>query len=170
MIENSQHPAAPAPTSSGATAAAPARGGGHDDAVVDLDRLTALYAAHDAGRASLNQKQLPMFERTLRKTVAQHVLTRQLPMLVAELLEAAADDLTPATAAAAALTVSALETQPSHELRRCEAVEHCKAALDALGAAALGRLHADIDAAERSGSPRWGAPRPRAGSILSGSP
>ncbi|MDN5764565.1 MAG: HNH endonuclease [Humibacillus sp.] len=131
--------------------------------MVDLDRLSALYRARDAGRVSLNQKQLPLFERALRRQVAQHVLTRRLPMLVAELLEAAADDLAPVTSVDEAPTVSDLEAEASDELRRFEAVEHCKAALDAVAVESLGRLHADIDAAEtarfaalgRSTPPGW---------------
>lgn len=148
MIENTRQPASPTPIGSGATTAAPVRRAGHDDAVVDLDRLSALYEARDAGRMSLRQKQLPLFERALRQQVAQHVLTHQLPMLVAELIEAAADDLAPAAAADGAPTVSDLEAEASDELRRFEAVEHCKAALDAVAVVALGRLHADIEAAE----------------------
>ncbi len=39
MIETSQQPASPTQNSSRATTGAPVRTGGHDDAVVDLDRL-----------------------------------------------------------------------------------------------------------------------------------
>ncbi|MEO6997537.1 MAG: hypothetical protein ABI112_05590 [Terracoccus sp.] len=163
MVETSGQLASPAPGGSLAATAAPVRMVGHDDAVVDLDRLSALYRARHAGRVSFNQKRLPLFERALRRQVAQDVLTRQLPMLVAELLEAAADDLAPATTADGARTVSDLEAEASDELRRFEAVEHCKAALDAVAVESLGRLHADIDAAEterfaalgRSTPPGW---------------
>lgn len=163
MVEIPRQHASPTLAESPATTVAPAPRAGHEDAVVDLDRLSALYRARDASRVSLKQKQLPLFERALRRQVAQHVLTHQLPMLVAELIEAAADDLAPATATDGAPTVSDLEAEASDELRRFEAVEHCKAALDAVGVEALGRLHSDIDAAEtvrfaslgRSTPPGW---------------
>ena len=148
MLETVGQPASPTPGGARAVTAAPVPVVGHADAVVDLDRLIGLYRARDASRVSLNQRHLPPCERALRQQVAQHVLTHQLPMLVAELIEAAADDLAPATGADGARTVSALEADASDELRRFEAVEHCKAALDAVAVQALGRLHADIDAAE----------------------
>lgn len=117
----------------------------------------------------MQQKQLPMLERVLRQRVAQHVLTGQLPMLVAELIEAAADDLVPTPGVAgvdavpAEPTVTGLESVASDELRRFEAVEHYKPVLDAIGVESLARLHADIDAAEtlrfaalgRSTAPGW---------------
>ncbi|MEP7330899.1 MAG: HNH endonuclease signature motif containing protein [Terracoccus sp.] len=163
MVETSRQHASPVLVGSLSDTAAPVLMVGHDDAVVDLDRLSRLYQARDAGRVSLNQKRLPLFERALRRQVAQHVLTHRLPMLVAELLKAAADDLAPATAADGARTVSDLEAEANDELRRFEAAEHCKAALDAVAVESLGRLHADIDAAEtarfaalgRSTPPGW---------------
>lgn len=70
MVETSRQHASPVLVGSLSDTAAPVLMVGHDDAVVDLDRLSRLYQARDAGRVSLNQKRLPLFERALRRQVA----------------------------------------------------------------------------------------------------
>ena len=65
------------------------------EAVVDLDRLAGLFRSRAESRVPVRQRDLPPLERTLRKQVAESLLTHVMPALVSELLEAVADDLTP---------------------------------------------------------------------------
>src|SRR4051794_25476380 len=120
-----------------------------DDVVVDVDHLTGLYRSRAQGREPVRQRDLSKLERTLRKHVAESLLTHVIPALVSELLEAAADDLS-ATAPDEALSegLSQLEAQADGELRVIESVERFKAVLDAVGLEALARLRATIEASE----------------------
>ena len=119
---------------------------GHvSDAVVDVARLEELYAARLRARQPVRQRDLPLLERTMRRQVARRLLTHELPTLVAELVEAAADDLQPHAAHDA---LSETEAAADDDLRVIEAVEHCKAVLDAVALDAMARLEADIEASE----------------------
>src|SRR4051794_1823744 len=121
-----------------------------DDVVVDLDHLTGLYRSRAQGREPVRQRDLSKLERTLRKHVAESLLTHVMPALVSELLEAAADDLSATAAPDEALSegMSQLEAQADGELRVIESVERFKAVLDAVGLGALARLRATIEASE----------------------
>ena len=79
----------------------------------------------------------------MRTEVANHLLVQRMPRLVAELLDAAADDVS-------ADTATDIEKATNADLRVFEAVERCKAVLDAVGLEALARLQADIEASERA--------------------
>lgn len=127
------------------------------DAVLDLDRLSDVYRVRDAERVPVRQRDLPMLERAVRKQVAQYVLTHQLPALVAELLEAAADDLAPVGDVD---TVEGLEAEANVDLRVFEAAERCKAVLDAVGLEALARLQSDIEASEDARFTELGRAKP----------
>ena len=63
------------------------------DAVLDVQDLVDLYRCRDAARSPLTRRDLSLVERVVRTKVAQHVLARRVPLLVAELIEAAADDV-----------------------------------------------------------------------------
>ena len=66
----------------------------HDsDVVVDLEHLADLFRSRAASRVPVRQRDLPLLERTVRKQVAESLLTHVMPALVSELLEAVADDL-----------------------------------------------------------------------------
>lgn len=117
------------------------------DAVVDLARLDELYAARLRARRPVRQRDLPLLERTMRREVARRLLSHELPTLVAELVEAAADDLQPRTSGDA---LSELEAAADDELRVIETVEHCKAVLDAVALEALARLQAGVEASEQA--------------------
>src|SRR3954471_1187073 len=94
------------------------------------------------GREPVRQRELLILQRTVRKHVAESLLTHVMPALVSELLEAAADDLS-RTAPDEALSeaLSDLEAQAPAELRVIESVERCKAVLDAVGLEALARIY-----------------------------
>lgn len=113
------------------------------DAVLDVKDLVDLYRVRDAARVPVSQRDLTVAERVVRTGVAQHVLAQRLPRLVAELLEAAGDDLR-------AEPATDLEARANADLSVFEAVEHCKAVLDAVGLEALARLHGDIESSELS--------------------
>src|SRR6478735_2730249 len=122
------------------------------DAVARVASLAALYPSPDdvehAG-ARVRQRSLPMLERSIRRDIARHVLAHRLPDLLAELLEAATDDLT--ASARSPVTDAAptdAEAAADAELRVVEAVEHYKAVLDAAGLQALARLHSCIESIE----------------------
>src|SRR4051794_32947898 len=115
------------------------------DALVELDDLSELYRARARERGPVHQRELSPLERLLRKQVARSVLTHLLPALVAELLDGAADDLAPATPDE---SQTALEAQADADLRVVEAVERCKAVLDAVGLEALARLHSSVESSE----------------------
>ncbi|WP_185749155.1 HNH endonuclease signature motif containing protein [Humibacillus xanthopallidus] len=112
------------------------------DAVIDLEDLVGLYRRRDADRVALRQQDLSLAERVVRTGVAQHVISARLPVLVAELVEAASDDV-------AARRSTDLEQQVNADLRVVEAVERCKAVLDAVGLEALARLQGDIESSEQ---------------------
>jgi hypothetical protein len=112
------------------------------DAVIDLEDLVGLYRRRDAARVALRQQDLSLAERVVRTGVAQHVIGARLPVLVAELVEAASDDV-------AAGRCTDLEQQANADLRVVEAVERCKAVLDAVGLEALARLQGDIESSEQ---------------------
>src|SRR6478752_6288233 len=122
------------------------------DAMAHVASLAALYPSPDdvehAG-ARVRQRSLPMLERSIRRDIARHVLAHRLPDLLAELLEAATDDL---TASARSPVTDAdptdAEAAADAELRVVEAVEHYKAVLDAAGLQALARLHSCIESIE----------------------
>src|SRR3954454_21246709 len=115
------------------------------DAVVDLDRLADLYRSRAKSRLPLRQRALPVLERTLRKQVAESLITHVLPALVSELLEAVGDDLSAVEPGEAR---GELEAQADADLRVVESVEHCKAVLDAVGLEALARLRSTIESSE----------------------
>ena len=115
------------------------------DAVVDLDRLAGLFRSRAESRIPVRQRDLPLLERTLRKQVAESLLTHVMPALVSELLEAVADDL---TSVAPDEARSELEAEADAELRVVESVERCKAVLDAVGLEALARLRSTIESSE----------------------
>src|SRR6478735_6667132 len=115
------------------------------DAVVDLDHLAGLYRSRASSRVPLRQRDLSLLERTLRKQVAESLLAHVVPALVSELLEAAADDLSPAQPVEAR---SDLEALADTDLRVVESVERCKSVLDAIGLASLARLRSTIESSE----------------------
>ncbi|GAA2024167.1 hypothetical protein GCM10009740_12040 [Terrabacter terrae] len=81
-------------------AALPPPGDAHrGDVVLDLDHLSQLFRGRAASRTPLRQRDLPMLGRVLRQQVAESRLTPVVPGLLGELLEAAADDLSPVVAA-----------------------------------------------------------------------
>lgn len=125
-----------------------------------MGRLSGLYRVRDAARAPVRQRGLTLVERAVRKEVAGYLLEHSLPALVAELLDAAADDLAPA---GDAVTVAGLEAEADAELRVVEAVERAKAVLDAVGLEALARLHGDVEAGERARFVGLGYAAPPAG-------
>ena len=126
---------------------------GTHDALTRLGALRAPFPTRQQSEGPVRQRSLPVLERSIRRDLGRHVLDRVLPDLVAELLEAAGDDLSPR-----ALTDTATETEAdtatdseaeaNAELRVIEAVEHAKAVLDAAGLQALARLHSSIESAE----------------------
>ena len=120
------------------------------EAVVDLDRLADLFRTRAETHVPVRQRDLPPLERTLRKHVAESLLTHVMPALVGELLEAVADDLTPTAPDEAR---SELEAEADAELRVVESVERCKAVLDAVGLEALARLRSTSSRASWRASP-----------------
>lgn len=127
------------------------------DAIVDLERLADVYRSRAAGRVPLRQRHLSLLERTLRKQVAETLLTHLLPALVSELLEAAADDL---SHAGPEDPLSELESLADAELGVVESVERCKAVLDAAGLESLARLRSTIESAELARFAELDRPRP----------
>ena len=127
--------------------------GHRSDAVVDVKDLIDLYRVRDAARVSVFQHELTPTERRIRTGLAQHVLTQRLPLLVAELVQAAADDLDVAR-------TTDLEAGADTDLRVFEAVEQCKAILDAVGLEALARLQADIESSEHARLAQLGHTKP----------
>ncbi len=113
------------------------------DAVLEVGDLVDLYRRRDATRAPVRQQDLTLVERAVRTGVAQHLLVQRVPRLVAELLDATADDVR-------ADTATAIEKATNADLRVFEAVERCKAVLDAVGLEALARLQADIESSEQA--------------------
>jgi hypothetical protein len=113
------------------------------DAVLDIEDLVDLYRHHDASRVAVSQQDLTLVERVVRTGVARHVLARRLPQLVAELVEAASDDI-------GTTHSTDVEQQANADLRVFESVERCKAVLDAVGLEALARLQADIESSEQA--------------------
>ena len=113
------------------------------DAVLEVGDLVDLYRRRDATRDPVGQQDLTLVERAVRTEVANHLLVQRMPRLVAELLDAAADDVS-------ADTATDIEKATNADLRVFEAVERCKAVLDAVGLEALARLQADIEASERA--------------------
>src|SRR6476620_2594568 len=90
------------------------------DAVLEVGDLVDLYRRRDATRAPVRQQDLTLVERAVRTGVAQHLLVQRVPRLVAELLNATADDVR-------ADTATAIEQATNADLRVFEAVERCKA-------------------------------------------
>ncbi|HET8989049.1 MAG TPA: HNH endonuclease signature motif containing protein [Humibacillus sp.] len=123
------------------------------DAVLDVADLVDLYRARDATRVSMSQQHLTLAERVIRTGIAQHVLAQRVPLLMAELLDAAADDIASARA-------TDLEEQANADLRVFEAVERCKAVLDAVGLAALARLQSDIESSEQGRAAEQASKKP----------
>lgn len=115
------------------------------DVVIEVDRLADLFQAGATRRTPVRQRQLPMLEGSIRRHVAETLLTQVVPALLAELLEAAVDDLQPLASGEAR---SDLEALADAELRAVESVERCKAVLDASGLQALARLHSSIESSE----------------------
>src|SRR5688572_14784892 len=95
------------------------------DAVLDVSDLADLYRVRAAQRVPVDRHELSPVERVVRREVAQRVLDHQLPLLVAELVSAATDDLS-------STPPSDAEALADAELRVIESVERCKAVLDAL--------------------------------------
>ena len=127
------------------------------DAVVDLERLAGLYRARAESRVPRRQRSLPLLERTLRKRVAESLLSHVLPALLSELIEAVADDLSPVEPDEAP---SDLESLADADLRVVEAVERCKGVLDAVGLEALARLRSTIESSELARFAELDRPRP----------
>ena len=127
------------------------------DAVVDLDRLATLYRSRVETRVPVRQRDLQRLERTLRKHVAEAVLTQVLPALVGELVEAVADDL---TTAQDGQSRTELEALADADLRVVESVERCKAVLDAVALEAMARLRSTIEADELARFADLDQPRP----------
>ncbi|MFC7595009.1 HNH endonuclease [Terrabacter sp. GCM10028922] len=121
----------------------PAAASHRADAVLDVSDLADLYRVRAAQRVPVARHDLSLVERAVRREVAQTVLDHQLPVLVAELVSAATDDLSPAPPTDA-------ETMADAELRVVEAVERCKAVLDGLALEALARLESGIEASDRA--------------------
>ena len=113
------------------------------DAVLEVGDLVDLYRRRDETRDPVGQQDLTLVERAVRTGVAQHLLVQRVPRLVAELLDATADDVS-------ADTATDIEQATNADLRVFEAVERCKAVLDAVGLEALARLQADIESSERA--------------------
>lgn len=113
------------------------------DAVLDVSDLADLYRVRAAQRVPVGRHELSPAERVVRREVAQRVLDHQLPLLVAELVSAVTDDLSPTPPTDA-------EALADAELRVIESVERCKAVLDALSLEALARLEAGIEASEQA--------------------
>src|SRR4051812_19394938 len=91
--------------------------GGHvSDAVLEVGDLVDLYRRRDATRDPVRQQDLTLVERAVRTEVANHLLVQRMPRLVAELLDAAADDVS-------ADTATDIETAANADLRVFEAVE-----------------------------------------------
>ena len=131
-------------------------------AVGDLASLSVLYPPHHASGASgiageNGPSRRSLLERSLRRDIARHVLDEQLPDLLAELVEAAADDL---SVPARTDTLTDAEAQSDAELRIIEAVEHAKAVLDAAGLQALARLRSCIESTELARAADLGARTP----------
>lgn len=123
------------------------------DALVDLTDLSELYGARAAGRATVPVHDRSSVERAVRREVARVLLEHQLPVLVAELVAAATDDL-------ALEPPTDLEAMASAELRVVEAVERCKAVLDGVALESLARLESDIEAGEQARFAALGRARP----------
>jgi hypothetical protein len=111
------------------------------DAIAELASLSVQYPSRHVSPAPVRQRSLSMLERSIRRDLAKHLLAESLPDLVAELIEAATDDLTVSMP-------TGPEAEADAELRVVEAVEHCKSTLDAVGLAALARLRSSIEASE----------------------
>ena len=127
------------------------------DVVVDLDRLSTLYRSRVETRVPVRQRNLPRVERTLRRHVAEVVLTHVLPALVGELVEAVADDLTTAQDDESRTELEALADA---DLRVVESVERCKAVLDAVALESMARLRSTIEADELARFAALDRPRP----------
>ena len=127
------------------------------DAVADLDHLAGLYRSRASSRVPLRQRDLSLLERTLRKQVAESLLAHVVPALLSELLEAVADDLSPAQPDEAR---SDLETLADADLRVVESVERCKSLLDAIGLESLAQLRSTIESSELARFADLGRPRP----------
>jgi hypothetical protein len=123
------------------------------DAVLDVEDLVDLYRRRDGTRVPVHQQDLSLAERVVRTGVARHGIGRRLPLLVAELIEAAADDV-------GSQRSSDVEQLANADLRVIEAVELCKAVLDAVGLEALARLQGDIESNELLRRAHLGHPGP----------
>ncbi|WP_344254363.1 HNH endonuclease signature motif containing protein [Terrabacter carboxydivorans] len=127
------------------------------DGTLELERLADLFRSRASRREPVRQRDLPLLERTLRKHVAESLLTHLVPALVGELLDAVADDLSPR---AEQEPLTQLEAQADAELRVVESVERCKAVLDAVGLEALARLRSTIESSELARFADLGRKRP----------
>ena len=145
-------------TGTGAATGTTLLGAAHvGEAIVDLDRLAGLFRSRAESRIPVRQRDLPLLERTLRKQVAESLLTHVMPALVSELLEAVADDLAPGRPTRRG---QELEAEADAELRVVESVERCKAVLDAVGLEALARLRSTIESSELARFADLGRTRP----------
>jgi hypothetical protein len=126
---------------------------GSSDAFARLGRM----ATPCGSRTAVVLHETSLLERSLHKELAKRLLAHEVPALVAELLEAAADDLTSTSPASRTETA---EAEADSALRLVEAVERCKAMADAAGLEALARLAATIEAGERARFAELGRPRP----------
>ncbi|WP_076258953.1 HNH endonuclease signature motif containing protein [Intrasporangium flavum] len=103
--------------------------------------MSVQHLSANRSPAPSRQRSLSVLERSIRRDIARHVLAGGLPDLVAELVEAASDDLT-------SWSPTDIEAQADAELRVVEAVEYGKAVLDAVGLEALARLRSSIESGE----------------------
>jgi hypothetical protein len=123
------------------------------EALADVASLVEAYPMRTRRGVPVRQRSLSLLERSLRRNAARHVLNQLMPDLVAELLDAAADDLDDSPDRGP-------EAHADAELRLVEAVESCKAALDAAGLEALARLRSCIESAELGRVAGTGGTRP----------
>jgi hypothetical protein len=123
------------------------------DAVLELSDLSELYRVRATQRAPMRIHDRSPLERAVRREVARVLLAHQLPVLVAELVAAASDDLSPDPP-------SGNEALADADLRVVEAVERCKSVLDGVALGALARLEATFEAVERARFSELGTSRP----------
>jgi len=140
-------------TDAAPTAAATAGAGHVSDAVVELSDLAGLYRVRASRRVPVAVHDRSPAERALRCEVARSVLQHQLPGLVAELVAAAADDLSE-------VGPTDSEALADADLRVIEAVERCKAVLDGVALGSLARLEATFEAGEQVRFAELGTSRP----------
>ena len=136
------------------TESAPTAVAGHvSDAVDVVSDLAELYRVSASRRVPVAVHDRSPAERALRCEVARSVLQHHLPRLVAELVAAAADDLSE-------VGPTDSEALADADLRVIEAVERCKAVLDGVALEALARIEATFECGEQARFAELGTSRP----------